>query len=352
MRHLVDITDLTPAEREALLDLGEEMLRHPGDFADAARGRILATLFFEPSTRTRLSFESAMQSLGGGTLGFAEASSSSAAKGEGVADTVRVAGCYADLIAMRHPKEGAALMGALYAPVPVINAGDGGHCHPTQTLTDLLTIRRELGRVDGLTVGLCGDLKYGRTVHSLVNALAAYRDVRLVFISPEELRIPAYMKEGVLRRMSYAETDSLADALPGLDLLYMTRIQRERFADPEEYLRLRDSFLLTPELLRPAGEHMAVLHPLPRVGEISAAVDGDPRAAYFRQARCGRFVRMALIHTLLSGALGPAPARDLREHPGRVCPNPVCITHAEREPRRLFLEEGGACRCAYCEAEA
>lgn len=350
MRHLIDITDLSLTEREALLDLGEEMLRHPGDFADAARGRILATLFFEPSTRTRLSFESAMLGLGGGTLGFSEASSSSAAKGESVADTIRTVGCYADLIAIRHPKEGASLKGAFYSPVPVLNAGDGGHCHPTQTLTDLLTIRQELGRVEGLTVGFCGDLKYGRTVHSLVNALAAYRGVKLVFISPRELSIPGYMKEGVLRQMPYTETDSLPDALPGPDLLYMTRIQRERFADQEEYQRLKDSFILTPQLLRPAREHMVVLHPLPRVNEISVAVDDDPRAAYFRQVKCGRFVRMALIQTLLSGTLAPRPAPDWREYPDCICQNPACITAVEQEPRRLFLEDGEVRRCAYCEA--
>lgn len=351
MRHLIDIVDLSLAEREALLDLGEEMLRRPSDFSDIARGRILATLFFEPSTRTRLSFESAMLSLGGGTLGFSEASSSSAAKGESVADTIRTVGCYADLIAIRHPKEGASLKGALYSPVPIINAGDGGHCHPTQTLTDLLTIRQELGRVDGLTVGFCGDLKYGRTVHSLVNALAAYRDVRLVFISPRELGIPQYMKEGVLRQMSYAETDSLPDAMPGLDLLYMTRIQQERFEDHEQYLRLKDSFILTPQLLRPAREHMVVLHPLPRVNEISVAVDSDPRAAYFRQVKCGRFARMALIQTLLSGVLEPHPAPNWQEHPSGICQNPTCITVTEQEARRLFLEEDGVSRCAYCEAE-
>ena len=264
-------------------------------------GKILATLFFEPSTRTRLSFESAMLSLGGQTLGFSEASSSSAAKGESVADTVRTVSCYSDIIAMRHPKEGAPLVAAMHAGVPVINAGDGGHNHPTQTLTDLLTIHHEKGRFDNLTVGFCGDLKFGRTVHSLINALSRYQGIRIVLISPEELKLPSYVKKDVLEKNNivYAQTTDLEAVMPELDILYMTRVQRERFFNEEDYLRLKDSYILTPEKLSNAKDTLSILHPLPRVNEISVAVDKDPRAAYFRQARYGRFIRMALIMKLL-----------------------------------------------------
>jgi len=265
------------------------------------RGKKLATLFFEPSTRTRLSFEAAMYELGGNVLGFSEAQSSSASKGESVSDTVRVVGCYADIIAMRHPKEGAPLLASKCSPVPIINAGDGGHCHPTQTLTDLLTIRREMGRLSDLTVGICGDLKFGRTVHSLISALKVYSSIKLRLIAPEELRLPGYIRKDVVERngMEYAETDRLEDVMPELDVLYMTRVQRERFFNEEDYIRLKDSFILDRKKMKLLPEKAIVMHPLPRVNEISVKVDEDPRASYFRQVENGKFVRMALIMKLL-----------------------------------------------------
>ncbi len=301
MRHLIDITDLTVEELDGLIATAEDIIRRPAKYEEVCHGKKLATLFFEPSTRTRLSFEAAMLDLGGKTLGFSDANSSSAAKGETVGDTVRVVGGYADIIAMRHPKEGAPYAAAQVSTVPIINAGDGGHNHPTQTLTDLLTILRELGTLSGFTVGFCGDLKFGRTVHSLVNALARYEGIQFVFISPPELRIPAYLKENTLdaRGLSYRETESLEEAMPELDILYMTRVQRERFFNEADYLRLRDTYILDPAKLRGAKPDMRVLHPLPRVNEITAEVDADPRAAYFRQARNGKFIRMALIMKLL-----------------------------------------------------
>ena len=286
MRHLIDILDLSTEEIKAILDQADEIIAHPEEYRERCRYKKLATLFFEPSTRTRLSFEAAMLELGGSVLGFSEASSSSAAKGESVADTVRVVGCYADIIAMRHPKEGAPMVAAMHSTVPVINAGDGGHNHPTQTLTDLLTIRRERGSLDNFTIGLCGDLKFGRTVHSLIEALSRSTGVKFVLISPEELKLPRQ------------ETD-LAAVMPELDILYMTRVQRERFFNEEDYLRLKDSYILTPEKLAGAKADLRILHPLPRVNEISTAIDADPRACYFRQALCGKFVRMALILKLL-----------------------------------------------------
>ena len=301
MRSLIDILDLTTEEINDLVAVASDIIQNPAAYAHKCDGKILATLFFEPSTRTRLSFESAMLSLGGQTLGFSEASSSSAAKGESVADTVRTVSCYSDIIAMRHPKEGAPLVAAMHATVPVINAGDGGHNHPTQTLTDLLTIHHEKGRFNGLTVGLCGDLKFGRTVHSLINALSRYEDIRIVLISPEELKLPSYVKKDVLQKnnIPYLQTTDLEAVMPELDILYMTRVQRERFFNEEDYLRLKDSYILTPEKLANAKADLSILHPLPRVNEISVAVDQDPRAAYFRQARYGRFIRMALIMKLL-----------------------------------------------------
>ncbi|MCI8440141.1 MAG: aspartate carbamoyltransferase [Oscillospiraceae bacterium] len=301
MRSLIDILDLTTEEINDLVAVASDIIQNPAAYAHKCDGKILATLFFEPSTRTRLSFESAMLSLGGQTLGFSEASSSSASKGESVADTVRTVSCYSDIIAMRHPKEGAPLVAAMHATVPVINAGDGGHNHPTQTLTDLLTIHHEKGRFDGLTVGLCGDLKFGRTVHSLINALSRYEDIRIVLISPEELKLPSYVKKDVLQKnnIPYLQTTDLEAVMPELDILYMTRVQRERFFNEEDYLRLKDSYILTPEKLANAKADLSILHPLPRVNEISVAVDQDPRAAYFRQARYGRFIRMALIMKLL-----------------------------------------------------
>ena len=301
MRSLIDINELSCAEIDALLDCALDIIANPDKYADACRRKKLATLFYEPSTRTRLSFESAMLELGGQVLGFSEASSSSATKGETIADTARVVSGYADIIAMRHPKEGAPRVAAMYADVPVINAGDGGHNHPTQTLADLLTIRRELGRLDHLTIGCCGDLKFGRTVHSLISAMSRYAGVRFVLISPEELTVPEHVRADVLERrgVQWRETRSLDEAIGELDVLYMTRVQRERFFNEADYIRLKDSYILTPEKLQAAKQSMRVLHPLPRVNEIAAAVDNDPRAAYFRQTRNGKYMRMALILMLL-----------------------------------------------------
>ena len=301
MRHLIDIRDLSEREIADLLDLADDIVEHREDYREVCKYKKLATLFFEPSTRTRLSFEAAMYELGGQVLGFSEAASSSAAKGESVADTIRVVGCYADIIAMRHPKEGAPMVGAMHSTVPIINAGDGGHNHPTQTLTDLMTIRREKGRLSDFTIGLCGDLKFGRTVHSLIAALSRYADVRFVLISPEELKVPSYIKKDILAEqgLPYVQTTELTDVMPQLDVLYMTRVQRERFFNEEDYLRLKESYILTPDKLRGAKADLTILHPLPRVNEIDTAIDADPRACYFRQALNGKFVRMALIMTLL-----------------------------------------------------
>ena len=301
MRHFIEPNSFSLDEQLALLDLADRMEANPDPYAHLCDGRILATLFYEPSTRTRLSFESAMLRLGGKTLGFAGAQLSSASKGETVADTARVVSNYADIIAMRHPKEGAPLRASLYSKIPVINAGDGGHSHPTQTLLDMMTIRRRKGRLDNLTIGFCGDLKFGRTVHSLIKSLARYDNVKFVLISPEELRVPDYIINEVLepRGIPYIETRNLEGALPDLDILYMTRVQRERFFNEEDYIRLRDSYILTAEKLSLAPADMAVLHPLPRVNEITLDVDDDPRAAYFEQAQNGVYVRMALIMTLL-----------------------------------------------------
>ncbi len=300
MRHLIEITDLTTGELDQLLSLAEDMRSRPDDYRESQRGRILATLFFEPSTRTRLSFESAMLSMGGGVLGFASADSSSTAKGESLQDTIRTVSCYCDVIAMRHPKEGAPLAAVQKATVPVINAGDGGHNHPTQTLTDLMTIRREKGRLDSLTVGLCDDLKFGRTVHSLIAAMSRYPGVRFVLISPPELRLPAYLTQALDDRgIEWASLERMEDALPTLDILYMTRVQRERFFNEADYVRLKDTYVLTPEKMALASPDLRVLHPLPRVNEISPRVDDDPRAVYFDQVRNGRYVRMALITKLL-----------------------------------------------------
>ena len=301
LRHLIDIRDLSEREIAELLDLADDIVAHREAYREVCRYKKLATLFFEPSTRTRLSFEAAMYELGGQVLGFSEAASSSASKGESVADTIRVVGCYADIIAMRHPKEGAPMVGAMHSTVPIINAGDGGHNHPTQTLTDLMTIRREKGRLSDFTIGLCGDLKFGRTVHSLIAALSRYENVKFVLISPEELKVPSYIKKDILfeQGLPYVQTTKLTDVMPQLDVLYMTRVQRERFFNEEDYLRLKDSYILTPEKLRGAKADLTILHPLPRVNEIDTAIDADPRACYFRQALNGKFVRMALIMTLL-----------------------------------------------------
>ena len=300
-RSVIDIPDLTTEELDRLMDTAEDIIAHPDDYADACRRKKLATLFFEPSTRTRLSFEAAMYELGGNVLSVTGANSSSAAKGESVADTAKTVSCYADIIAMRHPKEGAASVAARNASVPVINAGDGGHCHPTQTLADLLTIRREKSRLGNLTVGLCGDLKFGRTVHSLLNALSRYEGLKFVLISPEELKVPSYVKNDALKKKGilYIQTEDLEQVIGDLDILYMTRVQRERFFNEEDYLRLRDSYILTPEKMKKARADLSVMHPLPRVNEISVAVDDDPRACYFKQVLNGKYMRMALILMLL-----------------------------------------------------
>ena len=301
MRHIINILDLSVEEIEELMDTADDILANPGRYNEVCRHKILATLFFEPSTRTRLSFESAMLSLGGQVLGFSDSGSSSSAKGESVADTVTIVSGYADIIAMRHPKEGAPLVASMHSRVPVINAGDGGHYHPTQTLTDLLTIRHEKGRFENLTIGLCGDLKFGRPVHSLIEAMSRYAGVRFVLISPEELKLPSFVKQEFIKDkgIEYRQSRSLDDVIGDLDILYMTRVQKERFFNEEDYLRLKDTYILTPEKMKLARPDMIVMHPLPRVNEISTAVDDDPRACYFRQAYYGRFVRMALIMKLL-----------------------------------------------------
>ena len=304
MRSLIDIRDFSPAELQDLIDVAGNIIARPSAYREVCHGLKLATLFFEPSTRTRLSFEAAMYELGGNVLGFSEAMSSSASKGESVADTAKTVSCYADIIAMRHPKEGAALVAAMNASVPVINAGDGGHQHPTQTLADLLTIYREKGGFENLTVGFCGDLKFGRTVHSLISALSRYKGLHIYLISPEELKLPSYVKKEVLaaNEISYEQTTDLESVMPELDVLYMTRVQRERFFNEEDYLRLKDSYILTPEKLRSAREDLSIMHPLPRVNEISVAIDDDPRACYFKQVLNGKYIRMALIMKLLKEA--------------------------------------------------
>ena len=304
MRSLIDILDLSVEEIDQLIATACDIIDNPDKYAEACKRKKIATLFFEPSTRTRLSFEAAMLELGGSVIGFSAANNSSAAKGESVADTVKTISCYADIIAMRHPKEGAALVAANNASIPVINAGDGGHCHPTQTLADLFTIYREKGRLNNLTVGFCGDLKFGRTVHSLINALSRYTGIHIVLISPEELKLPSYVKKDVLQKngISYTQTTDLEAAIPTLDILYMTRVQRERFFNEEDYLRLKDSYILDLKKLESAKPDLCIMHPLPRVNEISVAVDDDPRACYFKQVLGGKYMRMALILKLLKEA--------------------------------------------------
>ena len=358
MRSLIDITDFSVDELYELLEQASDIAEHPEKYADSCHGKILATLFFEPSTRTRLSFEAAMIELGGNVIGFSSAGSSSASKGESMADTAKVISCYADIMAIRHPLEGAPYVASENATVPVINAGDGGHCHPTQTLADLLTIYREIGRFENLTVGCCGDLMHGRTVHSLLSALTRYKNVKIVLISPQELQLPGYMKKEVLDKngMTYVETESLEDAIPELDVLYMTRIQQERFDRNEDYERLKDSYVLTPEKMANAKPTMRVLHPLPRVNEISVKVDADPRAAYFRQVLNGKFMRKALILKLLNDS-GKAQENTL-DHQVIVghlnCTNPRCITSTEQELSHKFKLVNPVtkeCRCLYCEAK-
>ncbi len=301
MNNLIDIMQMSTDEIRELIDTSMDIIANPAKYAHVCDGKILATLFFEPSTRTRLSFESAMLSLGGNVIGFSDAKSSSTAKGESVSDTVQTVGCYADIIAMRHPKEGAPLVASRTAGVPVINAGDGSHNHPTQTLTDLLTIYREKGTLENLTVGFCGDLKFGRTVHSLISAMSRYKNIRFVLISPEELQVPRHIITDILEPngIEYHEVTSLEDAMPQLDILYMTRVQRERFFNEADYMRLKDTYILTPEKLKTAKESLTIMHPLPRVNEISVAVDKDPRACYFKQVKNGKYIRMALIMKLL-----------------------------------------------------
>ena len=360
MRHLIDPTDLSREEIEQIVALGEDIIANRSKYSDACKGKKLATLFYEPSTRTRLSFTSAMMELGGNVLGFSNANSSSVTKGETVADTVRVISCFADIIAMRHFKEGAPLVASQYATIPVINAGDGSHAHPTQTLTDLLTIKREKGRFDHLKIGFCGDLKFGRTVHSLIKALSRYEGVEVILISPEELRLPDYMLQEMQAKskLTFREVRTMEEVMPELDILYMTRVQKERFLDEDEFDRVKDSFVLDPAKLTSAKKDMIILHPLPRVNEITREVDSDPRAAYFRQVENGKFVRMALILTLLKWAeeekcQGPAPRfSEEYEVNGHVCHNHACISQTEDVDQLFRIDTDGTCRCAYCEAKA
>lgn len=356
MRSLISILDFSVEELDALIATAKDIIAHPEVYQDKCAHKKLATLFFEPSTRTRLSFEAAMLELGGSVIGFSEASSSSASKGESMADTAKILSCYADIMAIRHPREGAPYVASLNATVPVINAGDGGHNHPTQTLADLLTISREKGRLNDLTIGLCGDLKYGRTVHSLIEAMSRYEGIKFVLISPEELKLPSYVRFNVLeaKQIPYTEVTRLEDAMPQLDVLYMTRIQRERFDDIETYERLKDSYILDTEKMKLGKPDMCVLHPLPRVNEISVKVDDDPRAAYFRQALNGKYMRMALILKLLEEAKDPQKEAIDTEGLvyGRVCTNPKCICQVEQElphVARITDPKENILRCIYCE---
>lgn len=375
MRHLIDPTDLSRRETEEIIDLAIDIIGNRQKYSDVCRGKKLATLFYEPSTRTRLSFTSAMMELGGNVIGFSDAKNTSVSKGETVADTSKVISCFADIIAMRHFEEGAAFVAAMNARVPVINAGDGSHSHPTQTLTDLLTIRREIGRFDHITIGFCGDLRFGRTVHSLIKALSRYEGVKVVLIAPEQLRLPDYMKHEVCDRngIDYREVSSMEEVIGELDVLYMTRVQKERFLDEDEFDRLKDSFILTAEKLRGARPELRVLHPLPRVNEISVDVDADPRAAYFRQVENGKFVRMALILKLLEWASGEGTAVQVPgtasartpEEWGPVipegtlrnklqCSNRRCVSNLENVDSLFRPCDDGVepYRCLYCEAKA
>ncbi len=354
MRSLISILDFTNDELDQLIATAKDIIANPEKYWDCCKHKKLATLFFEPSTRTRLSFEAAMIELGGSVIGFSQASSSSASKGESMADTAKILSCYVDIMAIRHPREGAPYVASRNASVPVINAGDGGHNHPTQTLADLLTISREMGRLDDMTIGLCGDLKYGRTVHSLIEAMSRHTGIKFVLISPAELALPDYVIQNTLEKhhIPYEVTTSLEDALPHLDVLYMTRIQQERFDDVEEYNRLKDSYVLNTEKMKLAKEKMCVLHPLPRVNEISVAVDDDPRAAYFRQALNGKYMRMALILKLLEEAKDPEKEAIRTDDLvyDRICTNPKCICQVEQELRHTArVSEDGVLRCIYCE---
>ncbi len=364
MRSVIDTVELSVEELEELISTAQDIIAHPSKYAHVCDGKKLATLFFEPSTRTRMSFEAAMYELGGNVLSMPDAASSSVAKGESVSDTAKVMSCYADIIAIRHPKEGAALVAAKKASIPVINAGDGGHCHPTQTTADLLTIYREKGGFDNLTVGFVGDLKYGRTVHSLINALSRYSGIKLVLISPKELALPRYVIDNTIKPagMEYVETTSLEDSIADLDIIYMTRIQKERFDDPVVYERLAGSYVLDAEKMKLAGPGCIVLHPLPRVDEIAVDVDGDPRACYFKQVLNGKYMRMALILKLLGEAAREPRKEGLPQgvDPGaeaaaegtapRRCRNPKCICAAERSiPHLAARSADGSLRCLYCE---
>ena len=351
MRHLIDSVDLTTAEVDVIINRALDIINNKEMYAEACHGKKLATLFYEPSTRTRLSFTAAMMELGGNVLGFSDAKSSSVSKGETVADTIRVVSSFADIIAMRHYKEGSPRVASEFSRIPIINAGDGGHAHPTQTLTDLLTIRRELGHFDHLTIGLCGDLKYGRTVHSLIKAMKRYEGVHFVLISPKELRLPDYMKHEL--GDNYSEYATIEEAMPLLDVLYMTRVQQERFDDPAEYERLKDAFILDTEKMALAKENMVVLHPLPRVNEITREVDADPRAAYFRQVENGKFVRMALILSLMRWKGEQMVERHEKgEIDGLRCPNHKCITNNEPMERYFYTADNGVHRCYYCDTKA
>ena len=357
MRHLIDIKELTVEEIEELIKVAKDIMQFPEKYSEKCKHKKLATLFFEPSTRTRLSFEAAMMELGGNVLGFSEAKSSSTSKGESVSDTIRTVGCYADIIAMRHPKEGAPLVASLKSTVPIINAGDGGHNHPTQTLTDLLTISCEKGRLDDLTIGLCGDLKFGRTVHSLISAMSRHKNIKFVLISPDELKIPEYVKEEILEKnkIEYIETNDLEKYMDKLDILYMTRVQRERFSDEDEYLRLKDSYILNNLKLKNAKSNLCIMHPLPRVNEISTEVDSDLRAAYFRQVKYGKYIRMALILKLVNqnNENNVEKNNTKKEIINEMkCKNPSCITTIEQELDHVFIltdEEKNIYRCKYCE---
>ncbi len=353
MRSLIDVLDLSVNELDELFATAKDIIANPEKYCEKCKGKKLATMFFEPSTRTRLSFEAAMYELGGNVITMSDASTSSVAKGETVADTMRVVSCYADIIATRHPKEGAALVAANNATVPVINAGDGGHCHPTQTLADLLTIHRKKGGFDNLTVGFCGDLKYGRTVHSLINALSRYKNIKFVLISPEELKLPNYILEDVIKAngFDYTQTSSLEEALPKLDVIYMTRIQGERFDNKKDYERLKDSYILNAEKMKSAKDDCIILHPLPRVTEIDVDVDSDSRACYFEQALNGKYMRMALILKLL---FGNEQKTDACEYITDIsCNNPKCITSTERGIKQAFIKTkvANTYRCIYCDAK-
>ena len=357
MKHLIDPTDITKEETDQIVALAEDIIAHRERYQGSMAHKKLATLFYEPSTRTRLSFTAAMMELGGQVLGFSDARNSSVSKGETVQDTVRVVANFADIIAMRHYIEGAPLVAAEVSKVPIINAGDGSHAHPTQTLTDLLTIKRELGHIDGITIGFCGDLRFGRTVHSLIKALSRYKDVKVILIAPDELRLPDYIKQDVCDKMGvkYRETSDLDAAIPELDVLYMTRVQKERFLDEDDYDRVKDSFILDARRMQLAKEKMAVLHPLPRVNEISTDVDNDPRAAYFRQVENGKFVRMALICSLMDWKNDPAhqmPEKDAPEiNPALHCSNSKCICNNEHVQPRFRTAENGVTRCWYCDSK-